>query len=51
VRDAPHSVTVAAPSCTHAGMLSTLAMLRGAQAEQFLTMEGVRHWIQRTDQA
>jgi FAD:protein FMN transferase len=47
VRGAPHSVTVAAPTCTNAGMLTTLAMLRGPGAEEFLRTEGVRHWIQR----
>ena len=47
VRDAPHSVTVAAPTCVQAGMLTTLAMLRGAQAEEFLRAENVRNWIQR----
>ena len=48
VRDAPRSVTVAAPTCTHAGMLCTLAMLRGSGAEAFLQSEGARHWVQRT---
>jgi thiamine biosynthesis lipoprotein len=47
VRGAPRSVTVAAPTCTNAGMLTTLAMLRGTGAEDFLAAEGVRHWIQR----
>jgi thiamine biosynthesis lipoprotein len=47
VSGAPHSVTVAAPTCTHAGMLTTLAMLRGTEAESFLEAEGVRHWVQR----
>jgi thiamine biosynthesis lipoprotein len=47
VSGAPHSVTVAAPTCTHAGMLCTLAMLRGPGAEAFLAAEGVRHWVQR----
>jgi thiamine biosynthesis lipoprotein len=47
VGEAPRSVTVAAPTCTQAGMLTTLAMLRGAGAEEFLASEGVRHWIQR----
>jgi len=47
VRDAPHSVTVAAATCIQAGMLTTLAMLRGAQAEDFLHSENVRHWMQR----
>jgi thiamine biosynthesis lipoprotein len=44
VADAPRSVTVAADSCTQAGMLSTLAMLKGADAEDFLVGEGVQHW-------
>jgi thiamine biosynthesis lipoprotein len=47
IRDAPRSVTVAAPTCTNAGMLTTLAMLRGRGAEEFLAREGVRHWVQR----
>jgi FAD:protein FMN transferase len=47
VRGAPRSVTVAAPTCTQAGMLATLAMLRGAGAEEFLQTEGATHWVQR----
>jgi thiamine biosynthesis lipoprotein len=47
VRGAPRSVTVAAPTCTNAGMLTTLAMLHGPRAEEFLQAEGARHWIQR----
>ncbi len=47
VSDAPRSVTVAAPTCTQAGMLTTLAMLKGPGAEDFLAAERVRHWIQR----
>jgi FAD:protein FMN transferase len=45
VAGAPRSVTVAASSCTEAGVLSTLALLHGARAEQFLENEGVRYWI------
>jgi thiamine biosynthesis lipoprotein len=47
VRGAPHSVTVAAPTCTQAGMWCTLAMLEGAGAEALLERERVRHWVQR----
>ena len=47
VENAPRSVTVAAPSCTHAGMLATFAMLHGAQAEAFLEDEGVDYWCLR----
>jgi len=47
VPDAPRSITVAADTCTQAGMLSTLAMLEGAQAEQFLEAQAVRYWCNR----
>lgn len=47
VSDAPRSVTVAASSCTEAGLLATLAMLQGSQAEHFLTEQGVRYWLTR----
>jgi thiamine biosynthesis lipoprotein len=45
--DAPRSITVAADTCTQAGMLATLAMLRGAGAERFLDDQDVRHWCYR----
>jgi thiamine biosynthesis lipoprotein len=47
VPDAPRSVTVAASSCTEAGLLSTLAMLQGARAQEFLAEQGVRYWLLR----
>ena len=47
VAGAPASVTVAADTCTQAGMLSTLAMLQGGGAEAFLDAEGVRYWCDR----
>jgi thiamine biosynthesis lipoprotein len=47
VADAPRSVTVAASSCTEAGLLATLAMLEGGGARTFLENQGVRHWILR----
>jgi FAD:protein FMN transferase len=47
VREAPRSVTVAAATCTEAGMLATLAMLEGPGAESFLAAQGVRYWIAR----
>jgi thiamine biosynthesis lipoprotein len=47
VRNAPRSITVAADTCTQAGMLATLAMLRGPDAESFLDEQGVRHWTLR----
>jgi thiamine biosynthesis lipoprotein len=47
VEGAPRSVTVAADTCTQAGMLSTLAMLEGYNAEAFLDGEGVKNWCRR----
>jgi thiamine biosynthesis lipoprotein len=47
VRNAPRSITVAADTCTQAGMLSTLAMLEGRNAEAFLRGEKVRYWCRR----
>ena len=44
VRGAPSTVTVLANTCTDAGILSTLALLHGDQAEQFLQAQGVRFW-------
>lgn len=44
---APCSVTVAASSCTEAGLLSTLALLHGEHAGAFLAEQNVRHWIVR----
>jgi FAD:protein FMN transferase len=47
VRDAPRSVTVAAGSCTEAGMYCTFAMLNGADAEKLLQRAGVPFWCLR----
>jgi len=45
VPNSPRSVTVAASSCTAAGLISTLALLRGAGAQAFLEEQGVRYWL------
>ncbi|ASJ71189.1 FAD:protein FMN transferase [Granulosicoccus antarcticus] len=47
VEGAPASVTVAGNTCTEAGILSTLAILHGNEAESFLEDQGVRYWVQR----
>lgn len=47
VQGAPRSVTVAAPTCTEAGVMATLAMLQGAGAEALLAAQGLPHWVQR----
>jgi FAD:protein FMN transferase len=45
IRGAPRSVTVAASSCTEAGQLATLGLLRGARAREFLNQQQVPYWI------
>ena len=40
----PRSVTVAANTCTEAGILSTLALLHGSDAEEFLQLQNVKYW-------
>lgn len=47
VMDAPRSVTIAANSCIEAGIIATLAMLRGKNAENFLAAQQVLNWVQR----
>ncbi len=47
VAAAPRSITVAADTCVQAGMLSTLAMLSGTSAEEFLGAQGVDYWCLR----
>jgi len=47
IDDAPHSMTVTAPQCIQAGILATLALLQGKNAEQFLTEQGVKYWAVR----
>ncbi len=45
--NSPLSVTVAASTCTEAGILSTLAMLQGNDAEAFLDRQAVKYWCYR----
>jgi thiamine biosynthesis lipoprotein len=45
VEHAPRSVTVMAATCTEAGTLATLAILRGAEAARFLEEQGAQHWV------
>jgi thiamine biosynthesis lipoprotein len=47
IADAPRSVTVHAATCTEAGLLAKLALLRGAGAEELLKSEKVRAWCLR----
>ena len=43
--DSPRSITVAASSCTEAGLLSTVALLHGTGAQAYLEEQGVRYWL------
>lgn len=45
ITDAPRSVTVAAPTCINAGIISTLALLQGAEAENFLSSLDMPYWL------
>ncbi len=45
VMKAPRSVTVLADTCTEAGLLATMAMLQGRDAEKFLAEQGGQHWV------
>jgi FAD:protein FMN transferase len=47
IEDAPRSVTVAASHCIQAGLLATLALLQGPEAEQFLQNQNVQFWCYR----
>jgi len=47
ITNAPRSVTVHADTCTEAGLLAKLALLRGAGAETFLKAEHVQAWCVR----
>ena len=47
VTNSPRTVTIAAPNCTEAGMLSTLAILQGENAETFLQQKDRPYWVQR----
>jgi FAD:protein FMN transferase len=45
VSGGPKSVTVAAATCTEAGMWATLALLKGVEARAFLQSQQRPHWI------
>jgi len=47
VMGAPRSVTIAAPTCLEAGIMSTLAMAKGRDAEEFLRDEKLAAWVLR----
>ncbi|WP_019029016.1 FAD:protein FMN transferase [Colwellia piezophila] len=47
IEQAPRSITALAPQCIQAGMLATLALLQGQNAEQFLSEQAVTYWARR----
>ena len=47
VKNAASSVTIAAPHCIQAGLLSTMALLKGPNAEVFLEQQDVKFWCYR----
>lgn len=47
IESAPRSVTVASEQCVQAGLLATLALLQGNNAESFLQEQKVLHWCYR----
>ncbi len=47
VANAPRSITIAADTCTQAGMIATLAMLNGEHAEDFLEQQECQYWCFR----
>nr|WP_297347678.1 FAD:protein FMN transferase [uncultured Glaciecola sp.] len=44
IMDGPRSVTIASDHCVQAGLMATLALLQGKQAEQFLIQQEVSYW-------
>ncbi|MBL4942511.1 MAG: FAD:protein FMN transferase [Colwellia sp.] len=47
IEHAPRSITVVAPQCVQAGILATLALLQGENAEEFLAEQGIKFWALR----
>ena len=47
VEQAPRSITVVAPQCIQAGILATLALIQGVDAEQFLEEQEIKFWARR----
>ena len=47
IAQAPRSITVVAPQCVQAGILATLALLQGNEAERFLSKQDIKYWARR----
>lgn len=46
ITESPVAITVAAPNCTEANMMATLAMLQGENAERYLSTQQINYWIE-----
>jgi thiamine biosynthesis lipoprotein len=47
IENAPRSMTVVAPKCIQAGILATLALMQGADAEKYLDQHSIKYWVIR----
>ncbi|MDU0353489.1 FAD:protein FMN transferase [Paraglaciecola aquimarina] len=47
IEGSARSITVASKHCIQAGLLATLALLQGSNAEEFLQQQGVKFWCYR----
>ena len=47
IENAPHSMTVVAPQCIQAGILATLALMQGSNAESYLMEQKIKYWAIR----
>ena len=47
IENTPRSMTVAAPQCIQAGLLATLALMQGSDAESFLAQQKIKYWAFR----
>ena len=47
IENAPKSMTVVAPKCIQAGILATLALMQGIDAEKYLEQHAIKYWVIR----
>ena len=47
ITDAPRSITVASEQCVQAGILATLSLLQGVNAESYLEEQEIKYWAVR----
>jgi len=47
IDNAPRSITVVAPTCIQAGILATMSLLQGSNAETFLSEQAIKFWARR----